>query len=911
MNIENIYDPLQTHRDMVKHISGEGKVDVVDPTNSFMLMLEAIGEATSNAATEAATLVRAIYPTTCVEMSELLRHATGEELFGLYASPAAARFVLYVNAIDVFSNGLPSDLSEDTKMVQISSGTKITVQGITYTTVNNVRIHYDGTTSIVEQLTNDDYGFNRYGSIRSGIHTDVEGGKWIKFELNARQFDYQVHTMEVVGPLDVEISHPDSFWYVTAKGIFNDGIKDLLITHSDIVYDINQCTLKVLPLGDKIKVHLPNIYLINDNAPLSIELTIHVTKGKFNANLGEFNYKEFMLTRSPEDLALNNVTIIINSDKIVTGGKDTKTIEEVKDSIINNVTGPLITPITIDQLQERARRDGYSLTLYKDMATHRMFIIAKNIDPYVFKDIQSDPDTYINEAVLTSNLISPNIITIQESTVIKQNTMFKNIVDGCVPVDDILLLDTFEGKGGYEKNRLLEIMNKDRYFFTPFANVIYPDKICRTFDFASPELTNLEIINRNVYTPYRINISEYQIEFVNDQFEITFKLIGLDTIGLSEYPIMTQLSIDDVDGIPMYFDMLSLPTLKDPTVKFTIPTNSYITKDNRLMIKEGGIWHFMDIEANIRIMIFTPKDIGNATEIYVDEKYIKRSESATGLTGITNENITCRFVVPKDNLFNETAFTYTGRKYQVYEEDVPFFYDENVYAFEVNGCPTDSTTGPDMTIIHVKGSPKVDKDGNTIYRYRKGDVKLVDGKPIVDGVRGIEIRSNLLMLEAEYKTLNDRLHDDAFMVSKAYIDEFINFAKSLDVTSLESTSYRYRPIKDSGLVKCKVYDKIVYLHQQVRPEIELYIDSNSSFKLDTASIGRIIQIEIEKEVVSLDAIRKALAKKLSIVGASVVSLGLNVKTEYITILRNQFALKKLMTPNNEVVYDIDVKIVKV
>ena len=905
--ITKIFDPISTHRDLIRHVSGEGDVEIVDPTNSFVLMLEAISEATSASAVQSATLMRSVYPTTCTNMSELLRHATGEELIGLYASPASATFTVFVNTVDILSTGQQSDLSNETKYVQISAGTKIVVQGVTYTTTNSVRIHYDGHSSIVEQLKNDEYGFNRYGSIRSVVHTDPISGKWVKFDIKTRQFDYQTHKIDIIGALDVEIDHPDSFWYISAKGIFPDGIKDLRITHSDIVYDLNHCTLKVEPMGGKFRLHLPNIYQINDKAPLSIEVTVHVTRGKFNANLGDFAYGDFILLRNSIDTTLQNVTIFINSTNIVTGGKDTKTLDEVRESIITNVTGPLITPVTVTQLKERANRDGYNIDLYSDMVTHRLFIISKNIDAYVFKDIKSDPDTYINRTIITEDNKSDTIVSVNGATIVKRYSLFQNGINGCLPVKDNVLLDTFMGRGGYTKTRMVEIMNNDRHFFTPFVNIIYPDKICRTFDFDSPELSDLEIVNRNTFNSFRVNISEYKIRFIDDAFEIVFKLVGLNTVNLQEFPILMQLSITDTDDNVMFFNSDSIPTIDDTRVRFKIPTNSYVTKDDQVMVKENGIWHLMDINVDIGVMIYTDKEVGEATEVYIDEKLISKPEGLEDITGITRENVRCRFVVPKDNLFNESNFIYTNRKYQTYDEDVPFFYESNVYAFELGECGEE----PDMTIVHPRGTPKVDQDGNTIIRFKKGDIKLVDGKPIIDGIRGIELQGNFLMLEAEYKMVNDRLHDDAFLVSKGYINEFLDFAKTLDESSLESTTYKYRPVKDSGLVNVKVYDSIKHLPQQIRPEIELYVDANSNYNLDISRIGRVIQIEIEKDVISLDGIRKALAKELSIVGASVKSLGIGVLTEYITILRNQFALKKLMTPNNEVVYDIDVKIVTV
>ncbi|MCK5923706.1 MAG: hypothetical protein KAG66_22420, partial [Methylococcales bacterium] len=284
---QNIFDPEIVHSDLVKHMQGKMGQEMLDPTNTFALMLESIGESASEAVQASVAITRKVYPSLCNTSEEILRHATSDELIGLYASPSSTILSVYMNAIDVLNVGQASDISLDTRFVQMSKRTRFTVGGITFCSVNDVRIHYDGLSSLVEQVTSYDYGFNRYGSLNSYLIDDVDGGKWIKFDIPVRQFDYQIFESDVVGSYDARFPVIGQLWYTRAVGLFPDGERELAITHSDIVYDVAIPTLKITPLEGELKAHLPNIYLVNGTAPTKITLTIYGTHGAFNMNLRE------------------------------------------------------------------------------------------------------------------------------------------------------------------------------------------------------------------------------------------------------------------------------------------------------------------------------------------------------------------------------------------------------------------------------------------------------------------------------------------------------------------------------------------------------------------------------------------------------------------------------------------------
>jgi len=918
--IEHLYDQEQVHTEIVKRLEGKYDIELVDNLNSFAMMLESIGETGAAYLQATTTATRKVYPTTCDSFESILRHATNDELIGLYATPSDTTITFFISGVDILENGLQSDIG-DSKVVTMTSGTRVKVGDLTFTTLNDIRIHYDGDNSVVEQTSVNDYGFNRYGSLKSYIVTDNHGGRWIKFEAHLRQYDYEILSFDITGHFDTYIDlKGDQLWFLTADAIYEDRRLPMIITHSDIVYTQDTPTLRVSVLEDRIRLTLPNIYNLVGNQPSSIELTLNTTKGNININLSEYVLDEFTIHKSSDDLTLMNVTVNAFSTSVVTGGSDRKSIEEVRRCIIDNVTGALLSPVTISQLREKSLRDGYDINLYSDMTTHRLFTIGKNLPTNMFNTISSEPDIYLNKSILNPDTINYKIDYSSSGVVVKQDTLFESKNGIIKPVTDELLLDTFRGSNGMSRTRLIEYLRDHKIFYTPFTNIIYKDYVCRTVRLDAPIMDNLEIVNRNVFIPYRINIDDYKISFKDDEYLISISLTNIDSINTSTYPVKAQLIIPTANGGKLYFNSDGIVDGTVNVLVFKIPTDSFVNEDDNIRIIGGSSLYstLVPLRVESQIMIYAIGNIVDNTNVYEDESYLSLPNGIDEITGITNQSIRIEFGQPLDNLFNNTSFQYTERKYKRYESDIPYFYENDVYAFELSACSEDE---PDMTIVHRRGDMKrapqtaeqliSGDEGSPLLRYMAGDTILIDGLPIVDEVQGVDIHTNMLMLEFEYKIIRNRIYDDSIDLVKEHIKQFLGFCDIIGENRLESTAFKYKPFKNSGTVLIDNDGVKLRLNQYMRPTLELYVDINSDFTLDIREIGRVIQQEIQKDRISLDDIRKAIKNTLGITAVSIKDLGIDYDSEYIHVIGNQFSLTKKLTQSDEVVYDMDVSIVRV
>jgi hypothetical protein len=867
-----------------------------------------------------ATMLRDVYPTISTDHQGLMRHATSEELIGMKATPSNAVMTFFLNTIDIDSRGIASTLGNiNSKMVQISKGTKIYVDDLVFSTTNNIRVHFDGTNSIVEQMNSDDEGLNRIGSIPSYIIADPNlSSKWIRFDVHVRQFNHYTIDTDVIGTFKRIIPYDDSIWYLTATGLFKDGERNLEITYSDINYDKNLVTLRVTDSyneqhGRHLIVELPNIYMMYE-PPKRINIVVHTTKGEMDRRLIDFKPSDFKIVKMVEDYELANVEMQVISTGIINGGSNAKTLDEIRESIINNVTGPLKAPVTKAQLEEKARRDGYEISLYSDMVTHRLFTVSKNISTSLFSGDSVVPNIFLNETHLNPSVTNNNILYKYGAVIVKNETIFITKNGLTLPATDIGLLNTYTRTGGYDADTLSRYLTDNSIFFTPYTNIIYDDYQCSTFDLHDPEIDKLEILNRNI-VPLIVNIDEITITTIGDEFHIEMTIAGLDTVDLLLMDLRAQLVIEPFSsssvgytGERLYFDNITQITKDNNKTNFIIPMESYVDKLDNILLKGDGNVNstFVELRTNAKVYLYVPQELSMTTNLYAESGEIRKGTGVFEVTGLTTQSMRIRFGRNLHNMFNETSYGFTARKYKKYTDDIPYFHDEDIYALD-----EDCSSSSPLQLLHAKGDVKLDSNKEVLYQHRAGDSILEDGLPIVDTLQGIMIKSNILMLEFEYLIARTRRYNDVLSILRENIKQFLEYCDVIGANRLESTNFKYKPNMVSNYVLVEIGGQVRNVKQSIKPDIKLYIEKNANFELDIPFIGRIIHEHLDKEVVRLDEIRDALVTRLGVRTVSMRDLGIGYETEYIKMIKNRFTIGKKLTVDNRIVYDITVLVERV
>ena len=109
------YNPAAIQRrvfDTLEQVSN-GEVDVVDPSNPFVFLLEASSVLTSASMEEAENLTRQLYPSMALTEDELYLHMSDQDYVGRFSSPSRTMFTVLFNkeelmqrAVDVGENGV-------------------------------------------------------------------------------------------------------------------------------------------------------------------------------------------------------------------------------------------------------------------------------------------------------------------------------------------------------------------------------------------------------------------------------------------------------------------------------------------------------------------------------------------------------------------------------------------------------------------------------------------------------------------------------------------------------------------------------------------------------------------------------------------------------------------------------------
>jgi len=904
--MEKFFDPLSVQMDIIHKVEKASGVTLKDPNNSFALMLEVIGDTVSSYATSAEKTLRNTFVSTAETKEALLRHATGEELVGFYATPATARITFLVNAIDVLDKGLVSDISEHAKYIRLSKFTSILIPGYEFTLLNDLKIHYDGHRVVVEQFNVTDHGINDLGNIAAYI-IRYENTDFIRFEIDVKQFSLYEYTHDVVGPVNFRLPINDSYWF--SEILYKDDMgvsHQMALTASDIVFDPYELTAKIDVQDNYLNIEIPNEYQFSGIMPDKLYIKIYETKGKLSLRLSEFDTSDFKLKRNQLDTENSEVTIYCGSEKIVSGGSDKKTLEEIRESIIKKTTGPLYNQITFNQLKERAARDGYDLSLFADYLTHRLFVVNKNIDPEVFTSTNSDITVFSNTTIFSDFVENEFISRVNgdREIVVRKNCPFIDYGEYVKPHNDPLLIDTIKKRGGYSDLVLTDTLAGNRLFFTPYTNIVYEDNTAATFDLDATDITDLQVISRNTYTSSRISPNDIKVSLEDGNYFIRIDISGIENDSKVEN-VMGQLSFTTKGGAHVFYNNIEDGTVDKPLV-FKIPTNSYVDLSDNLSLTANAngldITVFTKLVTNMQLVLFVAGDITNSIGIYGDD--LLNDIGYGDVTPLSVSRFNVQFGLALKEIFNRSGFRYTERKYKTYEEDIPYIYEHNVYAFEADDYFVHGDL--DDRILHFKGEVKLDENGDVVYKHRRGDIMLNDaGLPIVDEVFGSEILTNLIMFELEYLVTNNIVYLEAIETAKKYILEFSNFTASLRFKALESTDFKFLPKKSNRGVKIEVGSVTKIVPQVMRPVLKLFVDSRQNFNLDIVEIGRALEKCITKKEIYKSDLRDAVVKG-PIKACSIESLGIGVDEDYFVVKENEFSIGKKLTSTKDVDYDIEV-----
>lgn len=866
----------------------DGKVEITDPSNPFIYLLETSSLNTAFAIQEYTLLTRKLYPRLANTEKDLYLHMSDYDYLGIFSEPSFG-IVKFNILFSDFKTKAKYDPVQKEYILKLPRHLKLTVDKYIFTLTSAVIIRLTETGVIDVKFENQD--FNNIFPVETNyinfnVYSINQNETYIQFDLKLPEVDIE--------PLEIPIEksklfkgtltfNPKRKFYYFRAFYLKDGIwNEMLVTHTDEVYDIYKptCIIKVFQNEKSLEYYIPPIYINSNQIESKVKFLIYTTNGYINVNFNDFTIGSFSTEYNPvfPDQELDDQTeplqliskVIFIKDKIV-GGRDNLTFDQIKEAVINNSIGDRKLPITNKQKEYSVIQNNFKLIKDVDVVTNRIFLLETEIP----KANTRYPITRLNLDLIEykttiSNLKNNgnNVIDINSNiTIIPENSIFKLTEEGLV----MLTQQQYNQLTALSDIQLATEVNNNVYLSTMYHYVLDTSENeteLRAYEVSSPMVDRINFKEFNATG--RVGINTTNAAIVKSDKGYTLNILAnlkkyINTIN--ETNVKPYLVFTDKNNSRFFLEgSLYTEINNNPVYKFNIETNFYIDKNNRL-----NITNFRDINnnlANIFIELDSTLEIIYVSNVipaaYVSselDKYIFNSYLGIGRCVITLEEIKINFCSYLKYLYSRVHTSTGTYEYQTYNEDIPMRYKSHVYNSQ-------------NEIIHSINDIVYDDNNNIVYEHRKGDIVLDDnGKPIP--INTLELTRYLNLLFIDYR---------AMLATKKNISDYRKQIKSYLTENITTNAVKVQNQLLENTEAYVVVPKNINITTVKTPYRTINISCLQSFIVDvnvTENIYNDINIRDNIEYTIIDEIDKYLSSNTVYSRTALLDILYNKLKEYV------------------------------
>lgn len=854
--------------DYLKEVTG-GTVDVVDPTNPFVFLLESSAVNTALAINESLTGLRMQYPSLAQTDADLYHHLSDKDYLDRFASPADATFTVAMQVADVLNKLQYSDV-ESCYKATLPRDTRFEIDQYTFTLqypidirkYNNgvVKISYDATIpSSLESLSSN--------IIDYVVRADNNGVQWIFFEVTLKQFkiDSTTYPLQKSTLFKTTITHSDQYYFMRAfyKANSTSGTwLEMKTTHSDQVFDPFDPTAVIQVYDGYVTVSIPPVYLNTNLISGQVRFDLYTTKGVLSLNLA--NYKPDAFSISPiaineeRDLnvytnALSNISYYAYSVGAISGGSDGITFSTLRDRVIHNALGDSEIPITNKRLEAYVGTRGFELVKNIDTVTNRVFLATQRLPKPSNAKLATSANLGI--ASFITNIDSLRSLDTVRYTNNRLTIMSSNIYKSENGVIRILNTTEYNALKASTKTNLVSVANSNNYLYTPFYYVLDDSNEefeLRAYNLDYPVARNLSFISQNQTLQLPVNTGSYKLERVSTGYRLSvvtksgnfYKLLtdGQVAAQIAYYPV-GETHLAYINGV-----LAGKTDDEERIFTFDLVTDFDINQDHSLGITNAKMFGnevidtWLALDSTFKLFYTTSSIVDGFLSDQADSqlgKFILPVNSAVS----TMETLELKLGSSLKNLWTRSRSMAAGEDYKKYTIDVPATYTADVYNI-------DPVTGRSFTIdvsgkfvydiLHHTGDPVLDTNGDQVYLHRVGDV-MVDnsGQPILNSTSTVNKELDMLFVDGRH-----RFTDDAAFVS--YNDELVQVLDTwINEDILE--------ISDVLLEKSRIY----FYPKTTLGKVLVYIEDNGQDILD-AEQSFVVDLYVKSDIYDNSTIRAQL-----------------------------------------------------
>lgn len=912
------YNPAAIQRKVLDLL--EDGIDVVDPSNPFIFLLEASAIQASSSMVHNEVLTRKLYPSMAVTEDELYLHMSDRDYLDRFSTPSKTTFTLLFEKEELKKSVIDTEV-EGVKKLVIPKDSEFSVGDYIFTMQYPIEMRVMDYGGI--QVVYDNSQPSPIETLKSNIvdwdFVKIDENEFVRIKIPVSQFKIETKYNQISksAPFSVEYDFEDNFYF--SRVYYNNGDgrwRETKTTHTDQVFDPLKPTSILKVYEDSLKVTIPQVYIDSGLIEGTVRIDIFTTKGKLNLLLDNFQVNAFIAKWIDRDMGENvsKFTTPLNtyssmavfSDAAVSGGSAGLSFEQLRERVLNNALGNSQLPITQNQLDSKLENKGYEGIKIIDNITDRIYLAVKKLPPPISGYLSSAAGSTVATLQVTDNQLAsyPKVNANGERVTLLSGGLFK-IVNGILE-----MVPQYEISNLVQKNTkdFLSEVNNTRYLVNPFHYVLDNTKKyfnTRAYYLDDPAFERKEFVEENIDLGLYISTKECSVDKTASGYLIQITTKCGDLVKeIDPDRIMPILSFKpNYQNSEVFLEGdLAFKTEDDEYVyNFFLNTDFDLDEEHSLFFTNFKMYGNDTLDyacdlTNTFDLIYYLKDAGErlSTLSFRPNNYLINAVTY----GLSHEKLTFTFGKHLDGFWQRQRILLDEADYLTYQNDVYAEYTENVYERDpVTGSiilNRDANGELSYNLIHSKGDLVYDEYGNPIVRHRKGDLVLdSDNKPIIENTGEILKELDLFLLDGKFgfSTYSEDLNY-LQEIPKTIVGWLENDIEQFRDSMLEQTELFFRPQKTYGTSNFLILEseeRLLDLEQSF--VVTFYLNSvNYSNEYLRESLREqsinIINEELQKNKVKVNEIISKLTSSVSgdIVSLSVEGLGGELNLPAISII---------------------------
>lgn len=936
------FNPAGIQRKAVALVSAmsAGEIEFVDPSNPVVMCIENSTINTTAWMTENSVLTRKQYPAAAQTIEDLYPHMSDKDYIDRFAVPSMATFVFFFGEDEILSKLVADGSNSGVRKVVIPRNTYVTVNDTVFSLQYPIEIRQMAHGGL--QIVYDVEELSPLQTLSTNllnwqIITASDGTNLLAFEVQMTQFKINSITDSITPATGYVRTIPttDQFFFGRVFQKNQDGsYTELATTHTEEIYDPATPTAVFTVLDGSLKVKIPQVYLTNGLVTGTIRIDVYETKGVLMMNMVSYRPEQYVLkyeaynpvekTEYVSPLSTLRINSVM-SRSIVNGGQNSLTFEQLRLRVISNAIGSPDLPITNTQIEASLEREGYTVVKNIDNITNRAFLAARPMpDPQPSELITaaaagiSTLSTSIEDAVLIDTVVdNGDVVTIRPETLYKSvNGVIELVSDSEVQTLALMPPD-----------QKAIAANNSNYMYTPFYYVLDSTSNefnLRPYHLDTPIVEAKSFIGENDTTLLQVGTDQYSIMRTDAGYVVEIQTKSSDEWkALGDNEVFVQMAFiptGDVDRAYVQGILMGKTTDGERIYHFPVDTTWRIGADHEL--QASSFLMFNDTPRNVDVPLIKDFDILFSTTTPRGPQWVFSDiDSLLGyfllpddVYGITQEKFTIRFGYFLEYLWARARTIVGEANYEKWAMDVPAVYAQDVYQYDpVTGAAFSIDGDGELvyTILHHAGDPVLDAQGEPIYKFHKGDIKLdAYDNPVIIKTRNLVRQLDLFLIEGAYALATNQVTADYREYLRTTVVDWLT--EDLPVMGdnlLEQTSLYFYPTTSVGLVRVMFSNGLeTYLDAGQTFRVTLYVTTAVYNNYDlrktlTVNTVKTISQELAKRIVSASNITDALktSYKDDVISIALTGLGGNKNLNVVTLIDDaqRLSLRKLLITRND------------